>query len=110
MSIKNGLYKVQFETPLGVGFGVVVLENGVVRGGDSALFYTGNYSSPDGKFSAVVKTERHANLPEVQSVFGIDRVTINLKGDVVGDTVNVDGTAQEVPGVSFRAKLAKIAA
>lgn len=35
--MKNGLYKVSFQTQTGGGGGVVVLHDGEVRGGDSLL-------------------------------------------------------------------------
>ena len=34
MALGNGLYKVSFGTPLGEGFGVIVLRDGEVLGGD----------------------------------------------------------------------------
>ncbi len=105
--MKNGLYAVSFATPMGQGDGVIVLQDGSVRGGDSALFYTGTYSVEGGSFSATITTGRHAaHLP---SVFGVDVVTINLHGDWSGDKASVTGTSPQAPGLSFKASLRRLA-
>ena len=40
--MKDGLYRVEFQTQRGAGAGVVFLEGGALRGGDSQMFYTGS--------------------------------------------------------------------
>jgi hypothetical protein len=42
--MQNGLYWVEFRTPLGSGAGVVVLQDGNLRGGDSSMYYFGTYT------------------------------------------------------------------
>jgi hypothetical protein len=78
--LKDGLYKVEFRTPLGMGAGVVVLQGGQVRGGDSRTYYVGSYSESSSQFSAKVKVDTHTNFPGLSSVFGRDRVNISLRG------------------------------
>ncbi|UNK39387.1 hypothetical protein MNR02_06680 [Shinella sp. H4-D48] len=104
--MRDGLYAVQFATPLGAGGGVVYLEAGRLRGGDSAIFYTGDYSVNGDQFSATVSTGRHTQ--GMASVFGIDSVIINVKGQVVGDTVNATGTSPQAPNLQFRATIKRL--
>lgn len=106
--MRDGLYKVLFQTPLGAGAGVVHLQAGKIRGGDAALYYVGSYQSDGEKFSADVVTDRHTQMPGIVSVFGKDKVHIRLTGKVSGDTVTVQGSAAEAPGVGFQATLARI--
>jgi hypothetical protein len=107
--MKDGLYKVRFATPLDEGAGVVHLQGGQIRGGDSGLYYVGTYLDTGGKFTAQVKADVHTKAPGVQSVFGIDRVTISLEGTSSEDKAEMKGTAKEAPGVSFKATLTRIA-
>lgn len=107
--MQNGLYAAEFQTPLGMGNGVVMLLNGVLQGGDSMMYYQGNYSIEGNSFKAEVKTGTHAHPPGMISVFGRDRVTINLSGTFTGDTLTANGKAVEIPTVNFSAKLRLIA-
>jgi hypothetical protein len=55
-----GFYAVEFTTQLGVGNGVVYLDDGRIHGGDSGLGYVGNYSVNDERwFTADIVTFRH---------------------------------------------------
>jgi len=67
------LYKVEFGTPLGSGTGVVVIEGGKLRGGDSSMYYVGSFAISGDQISASVATNRHTSVPGVQPVFGRDR-------------------------------------
>jgi T3SS negative regulator,GrlR len=55
----NALWAVNFFIPPSgtavFGSGVVVLNNGTLRGGDSTYYYTGNYEVNQGVFTAQVK-------------------------------------------------------
>jgi hypothetical protein len=105
----DGLYKVEFQTPMGFGAGVVFLQSGKLRGGDAALFYVGTFVQNGNEFLAEVVTDRHTQYPGLVSVFGKDRVHITLKGQSSGNTGMMQGTAVEAPGVRFTAKLSRIA-
>lgn len=104
--MKNGLYKVEFQTPLGAGAGVAILTDGAIRGGDSAMYYAGSYQLEGGKFTAKVLSARHS--AGAQSVFGKDRVNIQLSGTATDDSAQCRGTASEAPGISFQAVLKRI--
>jgi hypothetical protein len=104
----DGLYKVRFETPRGSGTGVVVLQDGHLRGGDSSMFYTGTYTLHDGAFSARILTNVHTVAPHKPSIFGRDIVHITLKGTFSRDFAEVTGVAKEVPDIGFKAELTKL--
>jgi hypothetical protein len=105
--LTDGFYGVRFKTPQDEGAGVVMLANGQLRGGDSALAYSGTFSQQGDDFSAAVTTSRHAQgLP---SVFEIDVVSISLTGKSSGSTSAVcTGTAAQAPGLNFQAVLTRI--
>lgn len=104
--LPDGFYGVQFKTPRGEGAGVVVLANGQLRGGDSALAYSGTFSQQGDDFSATVTTSRHAQgLP---SVFGVDAVNITLPGKSSSTSATCAGTAAQAPGLTFQAVLTRI--
>jgi hypothetical protein len=107
--MKDGLYKVHFEVPGNQGAGVVVLSGGIIRGGDSSIYYHGSYTTVGDQLNAEVKTDAHTKVPGGASVFGIDRVTITLTGKINGDSAALTGTAKEAPGLSFQAALSRIA-
>lgn len=101
--LADGFFVVHFKTPRGAGAGVLTLSNGQLRGGDSAIIYTGTYSQSGDQFTAQVSTKRHSQgLP---SVFGVDAITISLTGKSTDHTASCSGTAS---GVSFQAELSRI--
>lgn len=107
--MRNGLYAVSFKTPLGEGAGVVTLLDGKVQGGDSGLFYDGTYSIAGERFSATLRTDRHDRNTGMVSVFGVDKVQIQLDGTWTGDSASVTGTSPQAPGISFKAALRRVA-
>ncbi|MHB8382989.1 MAG: hypothetical protein ACYDC3_11720 [Candidatus Binataceae bacterium] len=106
--MKDGLYRVHFETQLGAGSGVVVLQAGKLRGGDSRTFYVGTYSENGSQFAAQVVTDKHSDTSGIFSVFGVDRAHITLTGTTSGDSTKMSGTATERPGIRFGATLTRI--
>lgn len=108
VAMRNGLYKVMFQTPLGQGAGVVILRDGELRGGDSLMYYTGTYDETGNQFTATVKTDQHSSVPGMAPVFGKPRVTINITGQSQGDTLNATGRSPNAPGVGFQATLSRL--
>ena len=106
--MRDGLYRVQFQTQRGMGTGVVYTQGGKMWGGDAALYYVGSYTQTGDKLTANVMTDRHSQVAGIASVFGIDKVTITLEGTVKGDTVTCNGKAAQAPGVTFQATLSRI--
>lgn len=99
----EGLYKVQFQTPLGFGYGVINLQNGAANGGDSAIAYIGNYTTDGTLFSSAIQISRHSDgLP---SVLGVDNANLNITGEIDGNTIVGNGTTAQVPGVNLLIEL-----
>ena len=107
MPLQDGLYKVHFQTPRGVGDGVVVLQGGKLRGGDSMIYYTGTYTQNGNQFAAQVDTDAHSAppVPGLQSVFGPNKVHIAISGTSSGNTAQLQGTSPQAPGVPLQATL-----
>ena len=103
--MREGLYKVHFRTPRGEGAGVVVIAGGRVRGGDSLMYYVGDYKLEDGQFSADIAVDVYARFAAVQSVLGMDRAIIHLSGPTTDDAAQLDGRVNDAAMVSFHANL-----
>jgi len=110
-NMEDGLYKVTFATPMGEGYGVVVLKGGELRGGDSMMYYVGTYSENGGDFSASVDVNVHSQVAGMVSVFGpgVNRVHLDLSGKSLGSGATAKGSSPQAPGVGFSATLAKLA-
>ena len=106
--MQEGLYKVEFHTDHGTGTGVIYVINGKLRGGNSAFAFIGNYADRSDGIHVKVSTERHNPDPAFKPLFGIDRITVTLKGADNGDMIDFEGTALQLPGVTFRATLTRI--
>ena len=106
--LREGLYKVEFHTVHGTGTGVVYATAGKLRGGNSAFAFIGNYVDRDGGIQVRVSTQRHNPDPAFRPLFGIDNITLTLRGTENGDMVDFEGTALQLPGVTFTAILTRI--
>jgi hypothetical protein len=104
--LPDGFYGAWFKTPRGEGAGVVTLANGQLRGGDSALAYSGTFAQDGEHFTAIVATDRHAHGSP--SVFGIDAVDISLTGKFTGASITCTGTAKQAPDLTIQAVLTRI--
>lgn len=109
--MQDGLYKAAFKTPIGEGFGVVVLSGGTLRGGDTMMYYVGTYSEDGGRFTASLDVDSHSNVPEMMSVFGPgkNRVHIDLSGTSSGDSASAKGSSPQAPGIGFSVALTRLA-
>src|SRR5258708_22281404 len=105
--MRRGLYKVHFRTQLGSGAGVVVLDNGKILGGDSAMYYVGTYQESGNQFTAVLETRFHTS--SMGSVLGVPNARLDIQGTSTGDTATLSGTTPSNPSVRFGAKLERIA-
>jgi len=101
--LPDGFYVAQFKTPKGSGAGVLTLANGKLRGGDSAIMYSGTYLQDGDKFTAHVSTKRHTQ--GMPSVFGVDAVSLTLTGKSSDVTASCTGAAA---GVTFQADLHRV--
>ena len=105
MPLQDGLYKVHFQTPLGAGDGVVALQNGDLRGGDSMMYYRGKYTENGSQLSAEIESKQHSQIPGMSSVFGATDVTIYISGTASGNGAQLRGTSPQAPGVQIQATL-----
>lgn len=106
--MREGLYKVDFHTVHGTGCGVVYMVGGKMRGGNSAFAFIGTYTADGDNLKAKISTERYNHDPAFRPLFGTDRITLTLNGRADGDTVEFEGTALQLPGLTFRAVLARL--
>ncbi len=101
----EGLYAGEFETPFGVGTGVLHLARGQVNGGNSALSYIGEYKLEGNEIKIRIHAKRYAPNVAVASVFGMDDLTIFIEGVIDGKTIKIDGVAEEVPDMQMQGSL-----
>ncbi len=106
--MRNGLYSVEFHTIHGTGCGVVYAVDGKIRGGNSGFAFIGSYSGVDNDIVVKVSTQRHNQDPNFKPLFGIDQVTLTLKGAMISDIIELEGNAMQLPGVNFRAMLTRL--
>jgi hypothetical protein len=101
--LADGIYSVHFETPAGQGDGIVVVTGEKLQGGDASFAYYGLLEQTNNGFSIQIETKRHSEGRA--SVFDMDSVHINLIGKSEGLNAVCTGTAEEVPGLIFKAVL-----
>ena len=101
--LADGIYSVHFETLAGQGDGIVVVTGEKLQGGDASFAYYGLLEQTNNGFSIQIETKRHSEGRA--SVFNMDSVHINLIGKSEGLNAVCTGTAEEVPGLIFKAVL-----
>ena len=106
--MQEGLYKVEFHTVHGTGTGVIYAVGGKLRGGNSAFAFIGNYADKGDDIHVKVTTQRHNADPAFRPLFGTNMITLTLKGADDGGMVDFEGTALQLPGVTFKATLTRI--
>jgi hypothetical protein len=106
--LQEGLYKVEFHTVHGTGSGVIYATSGKLRGGNSAFAFIGSYNDDSGRIHVKISTQRHHDDPAFKPLFGTDRITLTLQGRENGSMVDFEGTALQLPGVTFKAVLTRI--
>jgi len=108
MPVRNGLYKIDFETQRGGGQGVVYLRNGKIWGGDSGWYYIGTYEQDGDDFTASVTLKDHTKHTHITSALGVDEAEMTLKGVADGDAFKTKGKSKQAPGVTFVCKLSRL--
>jgi T3SS negative regulator,GrlR len=106
--LQEGLYKVEFHTVHGTGTGVVYATAGKLRGGNSAFAFIGSYTDKSDGTHVKVSTQRYNPDPAFRPQFGTDTITLTLRGTEQGDMVDFEGTALQLPGVTFKAVLIRV--
>ena len=93
----EALWSVTFVVPTSgsYGAGVVVLENGTVRGGDSAYYYVGNFRVKDDVFIADVSINHYFGAPN--NVFGnIQKTEVTLSGKPEYEAFELSGKSKDL--------------
>jgi len=97
--MRNGLYSIHvslLDGNTGKGSGVIVFRDGMIRGGDAYLYYTGSYRvEKNDNFKGEVIVNRHTpNRGEVNPLFGDRQVSIGVTGKSTPDGLGeMEGTA-----------------
>lgn len=109
-ALPNGLYKIAFETPAGVEYGVAYLQDGKLRGGDSGMAYLGTYSLDGDLLSAEVSVSQHRHIPGAVSALGLNNLQVHLNGLIDdANVVRLTGTSPVSSSVRFKARLSLLA-
>lgn len=95
--VKDGFYRVQFSAAVQGAGGVVVVENGVVRGADDQYLYAGKITTEGNALKAQITVS--AYQPDAVSVFNTagGKFPLSLSGAVTGEGFTLTGAAP-VPG------------
>lgn len=108
MPISDGIYKASFQTPLGIGFGVVTLIDGHLTGGDSSMYYVGTYQSDGAHIEAQIRVRPHSAVYGIASVLGTANANVTLTGTVVDDGARFVGSSTDAPSIGLRASLTRL--
>jgi hypothetical protein len=109
MPLPNGLYKLAWDTPSGAEYGVAVLYDGKLRGGDSGMAYVGSYRQQGQLFTAEMSVTQHRHIPGAVAALGLQDVLVELTGVAEDASVHVRGSSPESSAVRFTARLSLIA-
>jgi len=94
--VTNGLYTITVEMQEGKrgrATGVVVLCDGRIMGGDSHCYYTGTYTSKNGKWRGETINHQHAEAVGINLAFGGRDVPCGFTGSYSQGEAEFDGTA-----------------
>lgn len=106
----EGLWTVEFGSTIGqFGAGVVVLQNGIVRGGDNAYYYTGTYEQHGSRFTLIIDATPF--VEDIESIFKTlgTRLRLNISGLLKQDGRNAvgQGTIDNHPQIRVGIKFTK---
>ena len=99
-SMLNALWSVQFSVPpsgTGVfGSGVVVLQNGSIRGGDGSYYYKGSYQINGDIFIAEVSIIHYSGPFNNVLGVGVKQTQITLSGTIDANEFEVTGQSKSL--------------
>ena len=81
--MKNGLYSLRItmlDGLTGGDGGVMVLRDGIIRGGDSYLYYTGSYTFAEGRWKGELVTSEHTPSGTARPIFGGRDIGVGFTG------------------------------
>jgi hypothetical protein len=94
--IQNGLYVVETRVLDGIDLsarGVVILNDGVLMGGDSVFYYKGTYACNDGRIKGEHIQRQHSPHVGKPLLFGNREVGFGFSGTYGGDSAELYATA-----------------
>ena len=94
--LRNGLYSIHIRMLDGIdggNTGVMVLHNGLIRGGDGFFDYLGSYTSANGKWKGELVNHEHTPSQGERPVFGGYEVGIGFSGTYTDDGAVGEATA-----------------
>jgi len=102
--MQEGIYHVNFSTSVGgEGWGIVVIKQGAVKGGDSGYLYIGNMAEQGDKLAGQLQISRWN--PGHVSVFGpLEKFDLHLDGENTPSGFIVQGGTASMPGVAITIK------
>jgi len=109
MPLPNGLYKLALQTPEGTEYGVAVLQDGRLRGGDSGMAYIGSYRQEDDAFAAEVVVTPHWAPPGMVSALGYNGGVVQREGESRDPHARMRGASKDTPGLRLTATLSLLA-
>jgi hypothetical protein len=113
--MRNGLYSIHVDLldgRSGKGSGVIIFHDGMIRGGDAYLFYTGSYAVQEktGTFRGEVVVNQHTRATEVNPLFGGGEVSIGVSGTYTDTAGTMNGVALvRKQSLLFKATLRRLA-
>lgn len=111
--IANGLYSIHIRMLDGIdggNTGVMVLHNGLIRGGDGFFDYLGSYTSANGRWKGELVNHEHTPSQGERPVFGGYEVGIGFSGTYSDDGAVGEATALAGKrSIRFSAVLKKLA-
>jgi T3SS negative regulator,GrlR len=111
--LPNGLYAVQTKVLDGLDVastGVVIMRDGILMGGDAYFYYTGTYSSKNGRIKAEHIQRQHSPHFGKPLLFAGREVGFGFTGTYEGDRAELYGTALVgTRSVSIHIKARKVA-
>lgn len=81
---------------------------GKLRGGNSAFAFIGTYTDKSDGLHVKVSTQRYNPDPAFRPLFGNDMITLTLRGTQQDDMIDFEGSALQLPGVTFKAVLTRL--
>jgi hypothetical protein len=106
--IRNGLYKIEFETAQGSGRGIAVARDGQISGGNSAFAFVGRDREMGDEIVAELSVLRHNDDAAFKRLFGADEFTVALKGRQQGEHFVLEADTARATGIAFKAVLTAI--
>src|SRR5262249_9827264 len=95
--VQNGLYKTEYQTPVGNGRGVICARDGRLFGGNSNFAFIGRFETSGDTIAAEVSTVRHNHDLTIQPLLGADVITVKLTGRPIAGGFAFEGATTGSP-------------